>query len=170
MVMRRTTRRSRVFRLLAPVLAFAFVLSGSMVEARGGGGHSSGRSSGYSGSHSGSHSRSSGSSRHSTSYGKSSGSSLHSGKHGKSSGSSGHIKKSGHPSKNKCASCARDKKGKIARSEKAKHDFMKQTGHPNGWKGHVVDHKVPLKRGGKDEPSNMQWQTTEEAKQKDRTE
>jgi hypothetical protein len=34
----------------------------------------------------------------------------------------------------------------------------------------VVDHVVPLKRGGADVPSNMQWQTTEEPKTKDRVE
>ena len=30
--------------------------------------------------------------------------------------------------------------------------------------GYVVDHIVPLKRGGRDEPGNMQWQTVAEAK------
>jgi hypothetical protein len=34
----------------------------------------------------------------------------------------------------------------------------------------VVDHVVPLKRGGVDAPSNMQWQETAEAKAKDRIE
>jgi hypothetical protein len=34
----------------------------------------------------------------------------------------------------------------------------------------VIDHVKPLKRGGADEPSNMQWQTKEAAKQKDKTE
>jgi hypothetical protein len=34
----------------------------------------------------------------------------------------------------------------------------------------VVDHIVPLNRGGQDEPSNMQWQTVAETKAKDRIE
>jgi hypothetical protein len=36
--------------------------------------------------------------------------------------------------------------------------------------GYVVDHIVALKRGGADEPANMQWQSYEEAKRKDRIE
>jgi len=36
--------------------------------------------------------------------------------------------------------------------------------------GYVVDHVKPLKRGGADRPSNMQWQTRAEAKAKDRWE
>jgi hypothetical protein len=36
--------------------------------------------------------------------------------------------------------------------------------------GHVVDHITPLRAGGADHPSNMQWQTREEAKIKDRRE
>ncbi len=64
----------------------------------------------------------------------------------------------------------RDSKGKIKRSASAKHDFMKQSGHPNGRPGYVVDHVVPLKRGGADAPSNMQWQTKAEAKAKDKWE
>jgi hypothetical protein len=35
---------------------------------------------------------------------------------------------------------------------------------------YVVDHIKALKRGGADEPSNMQWQTVAAAKAKDRTE
>jgi hypothetical protein len=34
----------------------------------------------------------------------------------------------------------------------------------------MIDHVVPLKRGGPDRPSNMQWQTKEAAKEKDKTE
>ena len=36
--------------------------------------------------------------------------------------------------------------------------------------GYVVDDIVPFKRGGPAESSNMQWQTTEEARPKDRVE
>jgi hypothetical protein len=36
--------------------------------------------------------------------------------------------------------------------------------------GYVVDHIKPLCAGGPDRPSNMQWQTTAEAKNKDRLE
>jgi hypothetical protein len=69
-----------------------------------------------------------------------------------------------------CATCQRDKKGKILRSEKARKAFEKQTGYPHGRPGYVIDHIKPLKEGGADNPSNMQWQTKAEAKAKDKTE
>jgi len=47
---------------------------------------------------------------------------------------------------------------------------MKPSGYPNGRPGYVVDHIVPLAKGGKDTPSNMQWQTTAEARAKDKVE
>ena len=65
---------------------------------------------------------------------------------------------------------ARDSHGKIKRSETAKHAFMQTTGYPHGRPGYVVDHITPLKRGGCDCPSNMQWQTIQEAKAKDKVE
>jgi hypothetical protein len=34
----------------------------------------------------------------------------------------------------------------------------------------VVDHRTALKHGGADAPENMQWQTVEAAKAKDRVE
>jgi hypothetical protein len=65
---------------------------------------------------------------------------------------------------------ARDSHGRIIRSEAAKHEFMQMTGFPHGRPGYVIDHIIALKRGGPDNPSNMQWQTIEEAKAKDRWE
>jgi len=65
---------------------------------------------------------------------------------------------------------ARDARGRIIRSEAAKHEFMQMTGFPHGRPGYVIDHIIALKRGGPDNPSNMQWQTIEEAKAKDRRE
>ena len=64
----------------------------------------------------------------------------------------------------------RDSHGRIKRSEEAKREFMRQTGYPHGRPGYVVDHITPLKRGGRDSPDNMQWQTIEEAKRKDKWE
>jgi len=67
-------------------------------------------------------------------------------------------------------SAARAHNGKIKRSSSAKHEFMKRTGYPHGRPGYVIDHIVPLSRGGSDSPGNMQWQTKAEAKAKDKWE
>ncbi len=70
----------------------------------------------------------------------------------------------------------RDADGKIHRSAATKVDFKKthpcpSTGKKSGaCPGYVIDHVRPLKRGGEDSPSNMQWQTTAAAKAKDATE
>lgn len=40
--------------------------------------------------------------------------------------------------------------------------------HMGACPGYVIDHVTPLKRGGADSPSNMQWQTREAAKIKDK--
>lgn len=63
-----------------------------------------------------------------------------------------------------------DAEARIKRSSKARRDFMKQSGYPHGRPGYVIDHIVPLKRGGADTPANMQWMTIEEAKAKDKWE
>src|SRR5258708_22106501 len=76
----------------------------------------------------------------------------------------------------KCASCARNSQGKIKRSTSAKRSFESSHPCPSTGKtsgscpGYVVDHVKPLKRRGADSPSNMQRQTTEAAKAKDRIE
>lgn len=70
----------------------------------------------------------------------------------------------------------RDSHGKIARDPRATNAFKRQLPCPATGKtygscpGYTVDHITPLKRGGADRPGNMQWQTNEEAKRKDRWE
>lgn len=62
------------------------------------------------------------------------------------------------------------------RSAKAKADFKRQqpcpaTGKARGvCPGYIVDHVIPLCAGGSDKPTNMQWQTLNEAKAKDKIE
>lgn len=64
----------------------------------------------------------------------------------------------------------RDANGRIKRNHSATYQFKVQTGYPHGRPGYVIDHIKPLKRGGCDCPSNMQWQTNAEAKTKDKVE
>lgn len=70
----------------------------------------------------------------------------------------------------------RDKHGRIKRSHAAKAAFEREhpcpsTGKTSGrCRGYVVDHVRALECGGPDDPSNMQWQTTADAKAKDKTE
>jgi len=70
----------------------------------------------------------------------------------------------------------RDLHGKIKRDRAVRASFQRShpcptTGKSSGaCPGYVVDHVVPLKRGGADKPGNLQWQTKKAAKQKDRTE
>lgn len=66
--------------------------------------------------------------------------------------------------------------GATERSRQQRDEFKRQQPCPaNGQArgpcpGFVVDHIEPLCAGGADRPSNMQWQTTTDAKAKDRGE
>lgn len=65
---------------------------------------------------------------------------------------------------------------RVQRSQSARVEFKKlhpcpSTGRPSGaCPGWIIDHVKPLACGGADHFSNMQWQTTAEAKAKDRWE
>lgn len=73
-------------------------------------------------------------------------------------------------------SCPMQVDARIKRSQSAKIEFKQQqpcpaTGLSFGpCKGWVIDHRTALACGGADHPSNMQWQTTEDAKAKDKWE
>jgi hypothetical protein len=56
------------------------------------------------------------------------------------------------------------------RSTTQRNRFMRRTKFPRGRAGWIVDHMKPLECGGEDLPTNMQWQTVDEAKAKDRIE
>jgi hypothetical protein len=81
-----------------------------------------------------------------------------------------------HATRKATAGSKRDARGKIARSTQQKNVFKKSHPCPSTGKstgscpGYVVDHKVALKRGGADMPQNMQWQTKQAAKAKDKVE
>lgn len=76
----------------------------------------------------------------------------------------------------RCSTCGRDKHGRIKRSSRVKAAFERAHPCPSTHKmsgacpGYVVDHKIPLRCGGADAPSNLQWQPVAEAKAKDKIE
>jgi len=77
----------------------------------------------------------------------------------------------------RCTTCARDANtGRVVRSVAARRAFVRENPCPATGKatgacpGYVVDHVKALACGGADSPSNMQWQTIEEGKAKDKWE
>jgi hypothetical protein len=83
---------------------------------------------------------------------------------------------SGHPSGSRSSGSHRSGHGKAKRDPAQRARFRR--GHPcpstgktsGACPGYVVDHVTALKRGGADAPGNMQWQTRQAAKEKDRWE
>ena len=76
------------------------------------------------------------------------------------------------PASSRCADCDRDTTGRIARSASARRDFRRVSPCPATGKamgacpGYQIDHRVPLNKGGADDPANMEWLTTEQHKAK----
>jgi hypothetical protein len=62
------------------------------------------------------------------------------------------------------------------RSSTTRHEFQRANPCPSTGKttgacpGYVKDHVIPLCKGGPDKPANLQWQSTGDAKAKDKWE
>jgi hypothetical protein len=71
---------------------------------------------------------------------------------------------------------ARDSHGRIRRSRAVRREFMREhpcpsTGLTRGrCPGYVVDHRIPLCKGGPDAVWNLQWQELTDSRVKDRWE
>jgi hypothetical protein len=147
--------------ILALVLASALAPPGMAAAGSRGGGHPSSHSS-------------SGHSKGSSHRSHASGSS-----HQSSSGSHPTTHSSptaGYHTKSSTSGTHRTSHHKVKRDPEQRAKFIKthpcpSTGKTHGaCPGYVVDHVEALKRGGRDDPSNMQWQTKEAAKAKDKWE
>jgi len=102
----------------------------------------------------------------------------HSSSHSSSYRSSSHHSSGAHTHRTTSLSSTtyRTSQGSTKRDPHQRAKFMRSHPCPSTGKtsgacpGYVVDHRVPLKRGGTDSPSNMQWQIKEAAKAKDKWE
>lgn len=69
------------------------------------------------------------------------------------------------------SACANHERSAAQRAAFVREYPCPATGQPRGpCPGYVVDHIIPLCGGGADAPSNMQWQTIEDGKLKDKEE
>jgi hypothetical protein len=63
-----------------------------------------------------------------------------------------------------------DANASICRNSAVKRQFDREQGYPHGRKGYIVDHVCAIGCTGKDITANMQYQTIEASKKKDRWE
>ena len=151
----------RFSKILSILFAVVFLLGTSLIDLASAKGRGSGSRSSHSSYRSSSSHRGYGSS-HRSSYG--------------THRSSYSSKSSSGSRRSSYSAATRDSRGHIKRSGKAKNDFKRHNPCPSTGKasgscpGYVIDHVTPLKRGGADRPNNMQWQTKEAAKAKDKWE
>ena len=97
--------------------------------------------------------------------------SSHSSYHGHSYGHAGYGTSHSHYTHSSTTSHGGHKRDPAQRRAFQRFHPCPSTGKTSGaCPGYVVDHVTPLKRGGADAPSNMQWQTVAEGKAKDRVE
>ena len=61
-----------------------------------------------------------------------------------------------------------DSDGRIVPSASAREEFLKSRGLQSAPEGYMIEHKIPLYAGGRDEPSNMQLVTRDEHRAKTR--
>ncbi len=66
----------------------------------------------------------------------------------------------------KCESCSRDSHGPHPARSKAVDEFKRTHPKPPGCTQCEVDHVIPLSKGGRDDPGNMQWLSKEQHKEK----
>jgi hypothetical protein len=76
--------------------------------------------------------------------------------------------KKGSPGSSTPVEAPRGLSPRAERSAAARQAFERQTGYANGRPGYLVEHIVPLSCGGTDTPSNMEWLTLAEARQKNK--
>jgi len=67
-----------------------------------------------------------------------------------------------------CEACPRDSHGNIKRDPNALTEFKRTHPKPSPCNKSEVDHIVPLSKGGRDKPSNMQWLPREQHQDKTR--
>jgi 5-methylcytosine-specific restriction endonuclease McrA len=72
------------------------------------------------------------------------------------------------PAAPRCTDCPRDPHGRIERSREAVREFKRTTPRPPDCVRCEIDHVVPLSKGGKDAPENMQWLPRREHQDKTR--